>query len=128
MLGCQSDATVRKPGRTYRPTVGLEVNADPMNRSPSTATVPAVTVKSAEPCLPTIPDIPGRFLKTTAVLFRAGRGTLDVPMVLPATSRRTIDTTLATLLGLTIPTDVTQFVSSHGQATVSCSPFRAAAG
>jgi hypothetical protein len=54
-----------------------------MNRSPRTATFPVATLKSAEPRLPIMPAKPGRFLKTTPVLFLAGRKTLDVPIVAP---------------------------------------------
>ena len=96
----------------------MEVKAEPMNRRPRTATFPVVTVKLAEPRLPTIALNPGRSLSTASVLLFAGRNTLEVPIVAPSLSRRTIDTVVAILLGFTIATAVTKLVSSHVRVLV----------
>jgi hypothetical protein len=93
--------------------VGREVNAAPLNRSPSTATFPTPTVKSADPRLPFIAAKPGRSLKIVVVLLFAASWTLEVPIVAPVASRRTMLTVVATELGFTIATDVTKPVSSQ---------------
>src|SRR2546427_12781809 len=50
----------------YLSDVGIEVKAAPPNRSPSTATFPKFTVKSADPRLPAIAPNPGRSLNAMA--------------------------------------------------------------
>lgn len=88
---------------------GIDVNAAPLKRSPSTATVPVVTVKSADPRFPAIPARPGRLLSTTAILLFAGSGTFDVPSIDPLASFTVIATVVAAALGFTIATDVVKF-------------------
>lgn len=89
------------------------MNAVPLNRSPSTATVPDVTVKSAAPRLPAIPDKPGRLLRTSAILLFAASETLDPPSVSPFESLTVIETVVAAALGFTMATAVVKLVSSH---------------
>ena len=72
-----------KSTESYRSDVGMEVNAAPLNLSPSAARFPILAVKSTEPSAPATPARPGRSLRTTAVLAWAASGILDVPMVLP---------------------------------------------
>jgi hypothetical protein len=99
-------------GRPTITDVGIEVMAGPSALSPSTATFPAATVKSAEPRLPAMAAKPRRSLKMTAVLAFAPNGTVEVPIRFPVVSRAAIETTVATGLGLTMATAVTRFVSS----------------
>jgi len=72
------------------------VNAAPLNGSPSTATFPEVTVKSADPRLPAIAPRPGRLLRTRAVLLFAASATLEEPIAAPVASRTTIETVVGT--------------------------------
>src|SRR5882724_3548515 len=68
----------------YLSDVGIEVNAAPPNRSPSTATFPKLlTVKSADPRRPAIAPNPGRSLNAMATFLFAAKGTVAVPIVTP---------------------------------------------
>ena len=98
---------------THLSAVGIDVNAAPLNRSPSTATFPEDTVKSADPRLPAIAPRPGRVLKIRAVLFLGPSATLEAPMVAPDASRTMIETVANKELGLTMATDVVYKVSSQ---------------
>jgi len=91
----------------------MDVNADPSNRNPRTATFPVVTVKVAEPRAPAMAANPGRLRNTDSVLLFASKGTVEVPRMFPAVSRTVIDTNVGTLLGLTSATAVVYFVSSQ---------------
>jgi hypothetical protein len=92
--------------RNYLSAVGIDVNAAPLNRSPSTATFPEDTVKSADPRFPAIAPKPGRVLNIRAVLLLGASAILEAPMVAPAASRTKIETVADTELGLTMATDV----------------------
>ena len=98
----------------------MEVNADPLKRSPRTATLPDVTVNSAEPRAPAIAASPGRFLNTASVLLFASNGTVALPRALPELSRTVMETNVGTLLGLTIATAVMYF--NHNRAGLSICP------
>lgn len=76
----------RKPNRpphgiTYLSDVGMEVNARLSNRSPSTARLPLLTVKSTEPIAPLMLGI--RAFSTIDVLALAASGRNAAPRVLP---------------------------------------------
>src|SRR5665213_2462761 len=90
----------------------MEVKAWLLKRRPSTATLPVVTLKTAEPRRPAMPAKPGKSRNTNSVLALGPRATLDVPTTLPAVSRAVIVTVVATELGFTIATAVTTLVSS----------------
>jgi hypothetical protein len=93
--------------------VGIEVKADPLNRSPKTATFPDDSVKRADPRLPTIALNPGRALSTASVLPCGGKVTDEVPITFPALLTTVITTVVATPLGLTVATPVVKLVSSQ---------------
>ena len=65
----------------------MDVNAEPLNRSPRAATFPIVAVKSTEPIAPAILARPGMFLSTSAVLALGASGIVPVPRVFPWLSR-----------------------------------------
>src|SRR5437870_4080960 len=91
---------------SYFSVVGIEVKAGPAKRRPRMARLPDATMNSAEPRLPSMAAKPGRLLRKTAILFLAGRKTLDVPMTSPFALRTVITIVVATELGLTIATAV----------------------
>lgn len=95
------------------PDVGIEVNAVPPNLSPSRATLPEVTVKAAEPCLPATPAMPGRFLSGDTILVIAGNGIVTVPAIAPCLSHAETVSAPPTRLGFTTETPVLKLVSSQ---------------
>jgi len=80
--------TIDVVGRVvYLSEVGTDVNAVPLNRSPSTATFPIVGVKSTDPIAPAMLARPGIFLSTSAVLPLGASGIEPVPRAFPWLSR-----------------------------------------
>ena len=101
------------PRCDYLSAVGMDVIADPLKRSPSTAIFPIAAVKLAEPRLPVIAPNPGRSLKKNAFLPFAGREMLAFPILVPVLSRTTIETDVDAELRLTTATPVLKAVSSQ---------------
>ena len=97
----------------YLSAVGIEVNACPPKRRPSTATEPEVTLNSADPRFPATTFRPGRSRKRTATFVCAASARDAVPITCPRASRTVTLTLLSTTLGLTIATPVTNEVSSQ---------------
>jgi hypothetical protein len=58
----------------------MDVNADPLKRSPSTARFPPLIVKSGEPSTPATLAKPLRLRDTTAVLAFSASGIEEVPV------------------------------------------------
>jgi hypothetical protein len=83
LAASDSSSGASESTENYRSDVGMEVNAAPLNLSPSVARFPILAVKSTEPSTPATPARPGRSLNTTDVLAWAASGISEVPTVLP---------------------------------------------
>src|SRR5579872_2656681 len=70
--------------------VGIEVKADPPNRSPNTPTFPAGTVMRAEPLTPAIPANPRKPRSAASILLPGMRGCEVVPRRFPLLSQAVI--------------------------------------
>jgi hypothetical protein len=96
----------------------MEVNAEPANRRPSTATLPEETLNVAVPRLPAIALKPARVCKAASFLLLGGRTSDETPMIFPALSRTVIETVMVCELGLTIAAAVVKLVSSQMRVLV----------
>jgi len=92
---------------------GMEVNAVPSNRRPSTATLPEVASNSARPLSPTMPAKPGSVRSAASVFWCAGRFSADVPTMFPLLSQSVMEIDAATEPAFTIAMAVTCVVSSQ---------------
>lgn len=97
----------------YLYVTGIDVNASPPKRNPSTARDPDVTEKRAKPRFAVIPASPGCSRRTRTALPRAATFTVVVPIALPSSANTAIVTDAAALLVFTTATAVVKVVSSQ---------------